>query len=252
MNENKRNNFDLNESEKEVLTIASRLNRPVKKTELVGFLTKTFQSGTAKQIRFVIDNCIENGDLCEDGGYVYCKHLQPELPANPTAYDTALIKYLPVFYEEAKAFYEEDNLKVSAIFDYICHAHSGLLKASNPAYDFMEWMTCNLPEHCLSNQFFAEMNDYDFYQGWFQAYFNRPDCRVKMKNIAYRQNTISIGLYLIPGKKGSFQKAHQQYLEFKEHISQYFDVKNIRIHTALMKIYKTNTKYEKGDKIDER
>lgn len=252
MNNNKRKDFDLDKSEKEILTITSRLNRPVKKTELVYSITKSFNSGTEKQIRFAIDNCIENGDLCEDGGYVYCSNLQPELPANPTAYDTALIKYLPVFYKEAKAFYEDDNIRVSAVFDYISHVHSGLLKVSNPAYDFMEWMTDKLPEHCLSNQFFTEMNDYDFYQGWFKTYFNHPDCRVRMKDITYRKNTILIELYLIPGKKGSFKKAHQQYLEFKENIGQYFDIKNVRIHTTLMKIYKTNTKYGKGDKIYER
>ena len=86
------------------------------------------------------------------------------------------------------------------------------------------------------------MNDYPT-NSWFTKFCDNPDCRIIITEIKQNNNKhVSIKLMLIPGKKRSYQLAHEQYREFKEKIQIYF-LSDVTIHFSYTTLsMKTGTK----------
>ena len=84
----------------------------------------------------------------------------------------------------------------------------------------MEKIEKTLP-YGLNNAFFAEKNDYPTNR-WLSTFFDE-DCRLIIHRITCHKNRVCFHLLLLPGRRRSYQKAHEQYEAFEENISQYFE-----------------------------
>lgn len=216
-----------------LLTICSKLNRPIRKSQLKAFVTELFECNTNKQVDFAILALIEENQLVEYKHFIVTPEFYATWDKKVTAQDEGIIKYLLSLKEEAKHdiffnVYAPEPLTPSTFFKYINMVYPALLHREDTALAYMNYFDSVLA-YGLNNSFYAEKNDYPA-NHWFSTFFDNPDCRLIIKNIDLHKNHVDLFVILLPGKTRNYSMAKEQLQELEEHIKNYFELQMI-IHT---------------------
>lgn len=216
-----------------LLTICSKLNRPIRKSQLKAFVTEIFECNTNQQVDFAILALIEEKQLVEYKHFIVTPDFYATWDKNVYAQDEGIIKYLLSLKEEAKHdiffnVYAPEPLTPSTFFKYINMVYPALLHRENTALAYMNYFD-NALGYGLNNIFYAEKNDYPV-NHWFSTFFDNPDCRLIIKNIDLHKNHVDLFVILLPGKTRNYSMAKEQLQELEEHIKNYFELQMI-IHT---------------------
>lgn len=224
--------LELTNLEKVLVLTCSKLNRPIRKNQLIKLIAQIFECNTPKQVEFAILDLIEQNKLYQHEYFICTAEYALTWNGQVTAADEAIIKFLT-----SKALREEimldtcfeilgDRLTVYMYFRYVEMVYPALLSDTN-ALTQMEQMDKHF-SYGLKNHFYAEMNDYPVNR-FLTKFFDNPDCRIFIKALDINRNHVNFHLVLLPGKRRSYKEAHEQYKAFKENICSYFD-KDIHLH----------------------
>lgn len=225
--------LELTDLEAMLLTICSKLNRPIRKSQLKAFVTELFECNTNKQVDFAILALIEEKQLVEYKHFIVTPDFYATWDKNVYAQDEGIIKFFISLKEEIKHdvyfdVYAPEPLTPSTFFKYINMVYPALLHREDTALAYMNYFD-NALGYGLNNSFYAEKNDYPA-NHWFSAFFDNPDCRLIIKSIDLHKNHVDLFVILLPGKTRNYSMAKEQLQELEEHIKNYFEPHMI-IHT---------------------
>ena len=231
---NKRN-LELHQLENMILSICTYMYRPIRKTMLIKLVTDLFETNTKKQVEFALAALLDEHRIYEYKNYIHIFKYPTHWDGTTTAADNAVPKYLLTLKEEAKEycyffFGAEEPLNVNDFFYFIDRFYVGLLGSGLPSDKNMLHIIDNADWYVKDN-IFRELND--SYMGPLTQFFNKKDCRILIKNVCQLYKGVKINLLLVPGKKGGYTQAHEQYKEFQHFIHLYLNGPII-IKTQLM------------------
>ena len=216
-----------------LLTICSKLNRPIRKSQLKAFVTELFECNTNKQVDFAILTLIEEKQLVEYKHFIVTPDFYAIWDKNVYSQDEGIIKFFLSLKEEIKHdvyfdVFAPEPLTPSIFFKYIEMTYPALLHREDAALAYMNYFDSVLA-YGLNNSFYAEKNDYPA-NHWFSTFFDNPDCRLIIKSIDLHKNHVDLSVILLPGKTRNYSIAKEQLQELEEHIKNYFELQMI-IHT---------------------
>lgn len=216
-----------------LLTICSKLNRPIRKSQLKAFVTELFECNTNNQVDFAILALIEEKQLVEYKHFIVTPDFYSTWDKNVYAQDEGIIKFFLSLKEEIKHdiffnVYAPEPLTPSTFFKYINMVYPALLHREDAALAYMEQFAKAI-DYALNNDFYAEKNDYPA-NHWFSAFFDNPDCRLIIKSIDLHKSHVDLSVILLPGKTRNYSIAKEQLQKLEEHIKDYFEPHMI-IHT---------------------
>jgi len=193
-----------------LLTICSKLNRPIRKSQLKAFVTELFECNTNKQVDFAILALIEEKQLVEYKHFI----VTPDFYAQ----DEGIIKFFISLKEEIKHdvyfdVFAPEPLTPSIFFKYIEMTYPTLLHREDAALAYMEQFAKDL-DYALNNDFYAEKNDYPSNRR-FTKFFDNPDCRIFIKDINLYKNQVSLTIITLPSKTRNYSIAKKQLLDFE-------------------------------------
>ena len=230
--------LDLDTLQKVLIQICTTLNMPIRKTALHRFIREIFDySNSIKSIDFALLDLIEQGLLLEDSFYVCSSECAASGRTIPTATEEGIVKLLT-----SKSFKEEirnvlffspvatDIITPYDYFKYVRQTYPALLAGQETGIAYMEQFDTLIP-FGLADTFYTEYNDYPYVSSFFTSLFD-GDSRLIIRNIDFSKSLVTLHLLLLPGKKRSYQKAHEQYRKFDDIISTYFDGMKVHIKTT--------------------
>lgn len=208
-----------------IIEICNRLNRAIRKTQLINMVIELFECNSKSQVDFAILGLIEQNKLHYTKHFVCTSAFASTWDGIITVADEGIIKFLLSIIYEAKADllfhpYTNETLTVSNFFQYVEMKYPALLKRTDTSLAYMEHFHKVYP-YLMSNDFYVEFNDYPT-KRWLTDFFNNPDCRIFIKDIYNDRYYLRLQVILIPSKN-NYKKAHQQYKEFVTHIKKYFE-----------------------------
>lgn len=232
--------LELADLQQMLLSTCTCLNRPIRKNQLIKMITEFFECNTVKEVEFALLDLIEQGKLQQKDYFIITPEFASTWDGVTTAADEGIVKYLFSLKEDAKHdlffnVYAAEPLTPHNFFKYIGMKYPALLHRQDTAHAYLEQLD-NIFPYGLSNDFYAEKNDYPA-QRWFTQFFDSPDCRIVIKNIFAGRSYANFQIVLLPGKKRSYRKACSDFSEFKQNISTLFnrDVK-IQVRRSLTTI----------------
>lgn len=221
-----RNNItlDLQSLQDLLIRICTTLNMPIRKNILIKMVTDIFEyKNSKKAVEFAIIELVEQGLLFQKDHFISID--KDNLV--PTATQEGISKFLTSHFvkENIKSVFgfnpaDELPLTPHIFFKYIENLFPELVSGADMPLACMEKMEKVLP-YGLNNAFFAEQNDYPTNR-WLSKFFDE-DCRLIIHRITCYKNKVCFHLLLLPGRRRSYKKAHEQYEAFEENISQYFE-----------------------------
>lgn len=231
-NTTNRKALELEALQKVLLSSCIKLNRPIRKSQLIKMVTVLFECNTPKQIEFALLDLMEKGQLCEQNHFIVTPEFYENWDKIVTAADEGIVKYLLTLKEETKRdiffhAFAEESLTPSIFFKYVQMKYPSLLSREDTALILMEQMSNTFP-YGLSDAFYAEANDYPT-NGWLTALFDNTDCRLIVKHMDFHKKHINIHVVLLSGKKRSFKLAHEQFEEFQKNMKHYFN-RDMHLH----------------------
>lgn len=201
-----------------LLTICSKLNRPIRKSQLKAFVTVLFECDTNKQVDFAILALIEEKQLVEYKHFIVTPDFYATWDKNVYSQDEGIIKFFLSLKEEIKHdvyfdVFAPEPLTPSIFFKYIEMTYPALLHREDAALAYMEQFAKDL-DYALNNDFYAEKNDYPSNRR-FTKFFDNPDCRIFIKDINLYKNQVSLTIITLPGKTRNYSIAKKQLLDFE-------------------------------------
>lgn len=238
--------------QKVIIDTCTSLNRPVRKSLLPRFIIEFFECCTTpKQISFALLGLIETKQLLESGSFLVTPEFASGWDKNVTAMDEGIIRFFLSLKEEAKHnlffnVYAEEKLTPSSFFKYVGMTYPSLLRRNDAALALMEQMANIFPPNSLNYEFYVQLHDYPLDDRWLTKFFSDPDRRIIIRNIFSGRNYANFQIILVSGRKGSFQKAYQDFNELRQNIPSLFSKDmEVQVKKSLITI---SAKRQKGKK----
>ncbi len=223
-----------------IQSILDNLYMPIRKSQLSRFIIELFEYGnTRKQIEFAMLGLVDHGYVSEDRFYVAATSYVHEYhTCIPTATQEGIIKFFLSgnLKEQMKHYfffdvYATERITPHLFFKYVSSEFPSLV-SENRVINAMDHID-NIIPWGISNQFYVERND--FPTGlWLSSFLDDRDNRIIIKSIENNANHINISLVLLPGKRRSYEKAHENYKMFSTYFPSYFIGKKIHITTTTL------------------
>ena len=225
MKKNKQNiALDLQGLQNLLIRICTTINMPIRKKVLIKMVTDLFEyKNSKKAVEFALIELVEQGLLFQKDYYISANKGK----LIPTATEEGIIKFLTSHFTKANikstfGFNPAEELAITPhiFFKYIQDKFPELISGADMSLAYMQKIENTLP-YGLNNSFYAELNDYPT-DRWLSTFFDE-DCRLIIHRITCQKNRICFHLLLLPGRRRSYKKAHEQYEAFEENISTYLE-----------------------------
>lgn len=237
----KERKLELSELQNLITDFLERLYMPLRKSMLYRFIDETFEyDNTEKEVNFALVSLIEEGQIKEEKYYIASlSYAKAHRHIVPSATEEGIIRYISsktlketIKHDLFFNVYAKEHITPDLFFKYLDMEYPALI-GEGRALHGLEFIS-GLMEYGLQNQLYVELNDYptSFY---LTSLFTDEDSRLIIKDIKVNRLYVNVDVILVPGKKGSYKLAKENYEKLCTYFPTYFSQnKRVCIHYKLL------------------
>lgn len=244
--------LELDKLQSLILTILEKLHMPVRKTMLFRFTNDIFEyDNTPKEVDFSLVSLIEGGLIKEEKYYIASlTYAETHRHIVPSATEEGIVKYITslslketIKHDLYFDVYAKEHISPSLYFKFLDMEYPCLVGKDRTLHG-LEYIT-DLMEYGLKNQIYEEINDFptDYY---LTTLFSDEDSRLIIKNINVHHQYVNVDVILLPGKRRSYKKAHDNYMKLCTYLPEYFENRKICIKCKLLTMIIGNMPRKRG------